>query len=261
MMRTATGIAVVTGAGSGIGRAVAVELSSRSITVIAVGRREDALRETAKLAQGRVCVVSADVGDPSEYRKILSEIDREGGKVRYVVHAAGVSIIEPLRRITPESWRRAMATNLDGRLFLTLHLLPRLEKGSRILFVGSNSATRPRKSSTSYCVSKAGSYMLQECLKMELSGEGILVTSAIPSPVHTALLEDQMAADPEVFPDALEYRREQREGRLISPWTVGRFYRWLLTEVPDDEYSARQWNIQDNSHHRFWLGNDDLFRP
>lgn len=260
-MGETTDFAVVTGAGSGIGRALAIELSAEPVTVIAVGRREEPLRETARLAPGRVRVVSADIGVPSEYAKILSEVEGPQSRVRYVIHAAGVSFIERLAHISPESWHRVMATNLDGRLFLTLHLLPRLTAGSRILFVGSNSATRPRKSSTSYCVSKAASYMLQECLKLELSDSGILVTSAIPSPVHTPLLEDQMSADPEVFPDSLEYLQLLKEGKLISPATVARFYRWLLAEVPDREYVARQWNIQDASHHRFWLGDDDLFQP
>jgi benzil reductase ((S)-benzoin forming) len=102
--------------------------------------------------------------------------------------------------------------------------------------------------------------MLQECLKLELAGRGILVSSAIPSPVNTPLLIDQMAADVDIFPDGVEYRRLRTEGRLISPATVARFYRWLLTEVPAEDYCARQWNIQEEFHHVFWLGKEGLFR-
>lgn len=249
----------MTGAGSGIGHALAIELSSEPVTVLAVGRREALLRETADLAPGRVDVVAADVGEESGCSRILSRVSKQS-KIKYLVHAAGVSVIEPTADIALESWRRTMATNVEGRLFLTLRLLPRLKEGSRILFVGSNSATTPRKGAAAYCVSKAASYMLQECLKLELIKEGILVSSAIPSPVNTPLLIEQMAADAEIFPDGAEYRRLRTEGQLISPATVARFYRWLLTEVSTEDYCAHQWNIQDEFHHRFWLGKESLFR-
>jgi benzil reductase ((S)-benzoin forming) len=252
-------IAIVTGAGSGIGRALAIELSSEPVTVLAVGRREALLRETADLAPGRVDAVAADVAEESGRSKILSSVSKES-KIKYLIHAAGVSIIERTVDITLESWRRTMATNVDGRLFLTLRLLPRLKEGSRVLFVGSNSATTPRKGSAAYCVSKAASYMLQECLKLDLIKEGILISSAVPSPVNTPLLLDQMAADAEIFPDGAEYRRLRTEGRLISPATVAKFYRWLLTEVSAEDYCASQWNIQHEFHHRFWLGKESLFR-
>jgi len=252
-------IAIVTGAGSGIGRALAIELSSERVTVLAVGRREALLRETAELAPGRVEAVAADVGEESGCAKILSGVGKDS-RIKYLVHAAGVCFIEPTVDITRESWRRTMATNVEGRLFLTLHLLPRMKEGSRVLFVGSNSATTPRQGSAAYCVSKAASYMLQECLKFELIKKGILVSSAIPSPVCTPLLIDQMAADADIFPDGVEYCRLRAEGKLISPATVARFYRWLLSEVSAEDYRARQWNIQDEFHHRFWLGKESLFR-
>lgn len=252
-------VAIVTGAGSGIGRALAVALSSEPVTVLAVGRREALLRETADLAPGDVRVVPADVGEESGRLRILSEVP-EQSRIKYLIHAAGVCVVERTAEITLESWRRTMATNVEGRLFLTYRLLPRLEKGSRVLFVGSNSATRPRLGSAAYCVSQAASYMLQECLKRELEKEGIGVSLAIPSPVNTPMVANQMAADPELFPDGMEYRRLREQGRLIEPETVAKFYRWLLTGVSDEEYSSRRWDIQDASHHGFWLGKEKLFQ-
>ncbi len=252
--------AVVTGAGSGIGRALAIELSSEPLTVVAVGRREEPLKKTARMAPGCVLTIAADVGNATQCSRILDEFGEPGSRVKYLIHTAGACRIEPVADITLESWRRIMATNVDGRLFLTLQLLPWLKAGSRVLFVGSNSATTPRKGSTAYCVSKAASYMLQECLKLELSKEGVLVTSAVPSPVDTPLLLNQICADPNVFPDAVEYRRLQEEGKLISPLVVARFYRWLLTRAPEKDYAACQWNIQNQAHHRFWLGNESLYQ-
>ena len=250
--------AIVTGAGSGIGRALAIELSKEPVLVLAVGRRREPLLETARLASGEVRVVDADVGQENGRAKILDIIGKKS-KVKFLVHSAGVCPIERFTDITPDTWNNVMATNVDGRLFLTLHLLPRLQKRGRVLFVGSNSATKPRKGLTAYCVSKAASFMLHECLKLELSRYGIFVTSAIPSPVNTPMVANQMRADPEIFPDGADYRKLSENGRLISPATVAKFYRWLLTEVADEEYSGKQWNIQNTSHHRYWLTEDELF--
>jgi NADP-dependent 3-hydroxy acid dehydrogenase YdfG len=116
-------IAIITGAGSGIGRALAIELSSEPLTVLAVGRREAPLRETAGLAPGRVDVVAADVGEESGCSRILSRVSRES-TVKYLIHAAGICSIERTADIAIESWRRTMATNVEGRLFLPLRLLP-----------------------------------------------------------------------------------------------------------------------------------------
>ena len=251
-------VAIVTGAGSGLGRATALALSAPDLTVVAVGRREDRLRETALRAQGEVRVVAGDVARAVDRARIASCL-APGEHVRFLVHCAGVHAIEPFAQISENAWREVLSINVDARLFLTQALLPRFVAGSRILFVGSNSATRARRSATAYCVSQAASFMLHECLKIELADRGIAVTSALPSPVATPMLEAQLRADPAIYPDADEYRNLHAAGRLIAPDTVARFYRWLLTEVPSEQYSAKAWNVRDETYHPLWLGSDDLY--
>jgi NAD(P)-dependent dehydrogenase (short-subunit alcohol dehydrogenase family) len=253
-----TPVAIVTGAGSGLGRATALALSATDLAVVAVGRREDRLRETALAAQGEVRVVAADVARAEGRARIVSSV-AAGEHVRFLVHCAGVHAIEPFALIDEGAWREVLSINVDARLFLTQALLPHLIAGSRILFVGSNSATRARRSATAYCVSQAASFMLHECLKIELADRGIGVTSALPSPVATPMLAAQLAADPAIYPDAEDYRKLHAAGRLIAPATVARFYRWLLTQVPAEAYSARAWNVRDETYHRQWLAGDDLY--
>ena len=250
--------AVVTGAGSGIGRAVAVNLSNEPLTVLAVGRRSQALEETAALAAGKVVTVSADVTTNDGRSAILNKL---GGasRVKYLVHAAGILPIERLTEITAESWRRVMITNVDARLFLTQALITMLCDGGRVLFIGSMSATKPRKGSAAYCTAMAASFMLHQCLKLELAPYRIWVTSAVPGPVNTVMIRNGMAADADVFPDSAEYTLLREQGKLVEPAKVGQFYRWLLTETDDERYSARQWDIRDESHHTFWLGSDTLY--
>lgn len=232
-----------------------------NLRVIAAGRRLDPLLETASKSRGAIEPVSADVSTSSGRSRICSAL-RSTDIVRFLVHAAGIHTVEPFTGITSEGWRRVLDTNVDARLFLTLDLLPWLQSGSRVLFVGSNSATRARQSATAYCVSQAASHMLQQCLKVELAPRGIAVGSAVPSPVDTPMIAAQIAADPALYPDADEYRRLRDAGRLIDPRIVARFYRWLLTQTSADAFSADQWNVRDESHRAHWLNGADLYaRP
>jgi benzil reductase ((S)-benzoin forming) len=251
-------VAIVTGAGSGLGRATALALSTPELAVVAVGRQAERLRETAAQARGPVRVVAADVADAAARASITAALAPDE-QVRFLVHCAGMHAIEPFAAITPDAWRQVMTTNVDARLFLTQQLLPWLAAGARVLFVGSNSATRARRSATAYCVSQAASFMLHECLKIELADRSIAVTSALPNPVATPMLDAQLAADPTIYPDAIEYRKLHAAGKLIAPETVARFYRWLLTEVPASEYSAKAWDVRDEAHHPLWLGGGDLY--
>lgn len=252
-------VAVVTGAGSGIGRAVALELARHGAAVIAIGRRAAALAGTAAYAQN--CIpLPADVCNARDREKIAAAV-RAAGPVRWIVHAAGVHPVEAFDAITPNSWHAVLATNVTARLFLTRELLPHVEPGARILFAGSRSATRARIGATGYCIAQAASFMLQECLKAELAPRGIHVSSAIPSPAHTPMIDAQIAADPALYPDALEYRRLRDAGQLVAPAAVGRFFHWLLTEVPAQDFVAHEWNIRDTQHHARWLRDMPLYAP
>jgi benzil reductase ((S)-benzoin forming) len=257
-MNTSADYAVITGAGSGIGRAVAIELSKEPLTILAVGRRLDALEETAAQAPGDVLALSADMATEAGRTAILARLG-VNARVRYLVHGAGILPIERLSQITLESWRVVMATNVEARLFLTRALVPHLSGGGRVLFIGSMSATRARKGSTAYCTALAASFMLQQCLQLELAEDKIRVTSALPGPVKTAMIENSLSADADVFPDSAEYAVLREQGKLIEPQRVGEFYRWLLTRVDDNAYSADQWDIRDESHHRVWLGTQELY--
>ena len=252
-------IAIVTGAGSGIGQATAVELVRAGVHVIAAGRRIAALEETAALAGGAVSCVGADVSTVEGRDAILAAL--AGRPLSYLLHGAAIS---PANLMTaPDAaavWQETMRINLDSLFHLTLLLAPALGKGGRVLFVGSNSASKPRRGGADYCVSKAAGHMLYRCLKLELGDQGILMTSAIPSPVYTAIVRDHMDADPGVFPDGADYARQLAAGQMIAAETVGSFYRWLLCDTADARFAAEQWNIQDPAHRADWL-QGPLFIP
>lgn len=248
-------VAIVTGAGSGIGRAVALHLVSEPLVVIAVGRRLPRLLETVALAArshgpGMILPVAADVGSKEGRRRIVRTA-QAAGTVRYLVHGAGVFTLAPLADISDDAWHESIATNLHGRLFLTRSLLGVFSERARVLFVGSRSGRRARQGAGAYCVSQAASTMLCQCLQKELA-PAVLVSTAIPGSVDTHIIDVSVDADADLFPDGMEYRREKEQGLLVAPATVGRFFRWLLLDTSDEDFVSREWELQDVSLHPLW---------
>ncbi|MDN3359259.1 SDR family oxidoreductase [Actinomadura sp. DC4] len=150
-----SGVAVVTGAGSGIGRHVARALLGAGYQVALAGRRAEALRETAEDA----LIVPTDVGSPDSVARLFDEVRREYGRLDLLVNNAGTfGPPGAVDEITPEDWRRTVDTNLTGA-FLCAHHAVRLMKeqrprGGRIINNGSISAHVPRPASVAYTATK-----------------------------------------------------------------------------------------------------------
>ncbi|MDH3452408.1 MAG: SDR family oxidoreductase [Gammaproteobacteria bacterium] len=257
-MSTAKEIAVVTGASSGIGRETAIQLS-RHLPVVAVARRADDLRDTAGRGHAEIVPVVADITTEDGLAAIVAAAG--DSTVRYLVHGAGIYPIASVYGLDVQTWRATMATNVDARLFLTQRLAENFSPGSRVLFIGSLSAHKGRKGGMAYCTSKAASFMLQQCLRMEFAAQGVLFANTYPGFVDTALMHGAIQADRSVLPDAAEYAAAAAQGKLVAPQTVARFYRWLLTATGDEEFNRDDWKIVDTAHHAQWLGEDSLSQP
>ncbi len=154
-------VALVTGAGSGIGRAAALALARDGWTVVLAGRRLEALEETARLApaEARTLVLPADVSDPDSVRALFEKIRVTFGRLDLLFNNAGTNVPPaPLEDLTLEQWRRVIDVNLTG-VFLCTQEAFRLMKsqtprGGRIINNGSISAQAPRPNSAPYTASK-----------------------------------------------------------------------------------------------------------
>ena len=159
-------VAVVTGAGSGVGRLVTVTLAARGWQVAAAGRRRPRLEETAELAAARadaaagsVLPVPADVGDAESVADLFATTQRQFGRLDLLVNNAGTGGPPgAVDELTPEGWQKIVATNLTGS-YLCAHHAVRLMKaqdppGGRIINNGSISAHTPRPGSVGYTVTK-----------------------------------------------------------------------------------------------------------
>lgn len=247
------GAAVVTGAGSGIGRALTLSLAKQGFTVLAVGRREAPLQETARLAApGLVKVVPADVADPKCPELVLAALP-EQTDLKFVVHNAAIlSPVGSLEQIDRDQFTHAFAVNVTGPLFLTQKLLPKLQKGSRVLHISSGAAHRPLASWYGYCSSKAAFHMIYKMLEEELRPRGILVGSVRPGVVDTPMQEQIRDTSSELFPAVDTFIGFKEKGELISAEHVAKFLDWLLLECPEEEFGAEEWDIRDKQHHQRW---------
>ena len=134
-------VAIVTGAGTGIGQAIALKLAGSGIRTLIVGRREAPLAETVARgpAENPIVSLSADITDAADRERILALALERFGRVDILVNNAGVSSIEPLLSASEAEWRRVMATNVDAAFFMAQAVLPtmRARNWGRIVNIGS----------------------------------------------------------------------------------------------------------------------------
>jgi NAD(P)-dependent dehydrogenase (short-subunit alcohol dehydrogenase family) len=151
------GVAVITGAGSGIGRAVAVELLAAGYRVVLAGRRAEALKETAAGAEGAL-VVPADVTDEESVGALFAEAIRAFGRVDVLFNNAGINIPGSVGDVSAADWRRVIDTNLTGSFLCAAEAFRIMREqdpmGGRIINNGSLSAYVPRPASPAYTASK-----------------------------------------------------------------------------------------------------------
>lgn len=240
---------VVTGGGSGIGRALAQALASRGKKVLIVGRREEALAETAAFSP-LISYLSVDVAT-DKGRQQIATLLKPMISIDGLIHNAGtIEPIVPIASVDESSWQKALATNLNAPLFLTQLLLPKLKHG-RVLHIGSGAAYFPVTGWSAYCVSKAALSMLTRCWQEESPNTAF--ASVMPGIIDTdmqALIRDArfMKDEKRDF-----FHMLKAEGRLLTIETVALFLNWLLLDTTKEQFVAREWDIYDKSHHQFWL--------
>ena len=152
-------IALITGAGSGVGRAAALALVEVGFTVVATGRRKEPLEETAHLAKGRVTAVPADIARPDSVAALFAEIRRQFGRLDLLFNNAGTGApAVPIDELTFEQWQAVVDTNLTGAFLCAQRAMALMKRqspaGGRIINNGSISAHAPRPNSAPYTATK-----------------------------------------------------------------------------------------------------------
>jgi NADP-dependent 3-hydroxy acid dehydrogenase YdfG len=181
-------VAVVTGASSGIGQAIAVELGRLGWRVAIGARRADRLEETADAAReagGEVFAHDLDVCDPTSIASFLDAAADALGPLEILVNNAGMATPGYLHTVAPEMIQREVATNLVGPLLTSRHVLESLRaRGGRghLVFITSDATRHARPRMAAYTATKAGLEALAHTLQMECEGTGIRVTTVRVGP-------------------------------------------------------------------------------
>jgi NADP-dependent 3-hydroxy acid dehydrogenase YdfG len=195
----ARGIAVVTGASSGIGAATARRLAAEGFQVIAAARRRDRLDDLAATNPG-IRAVTLDVTDPDSVAALAAELD----DVAVLVNNAGGALgVDPIERADPADWQTMFDSNVLGVLRMTQALLPALERGTggHVVITGSIAGHLVYEGGAGYVTAKHGATVIAETLRLELNGRPIRVTEIAPGMVQTEefslvrLRGDHAAAD------------------------------------------------------------------
>ena len=220
--------AVVTGAGSGVGRAVALRFAAEGWQVALVGRRAPPLAETAGLAGPaageRLGVFTCDVGAADAVADMGQRVQAQFGDVDVLVNAAGMNVPQrSLEVLSVEDWQRILATNLHGAYYCVRAFLPRMrERGSgTIININSDVGKTARDvAGAAYVASKFGLSGLTQQINVEERGRGVRACSIHPRDINTPLLDRRPHPPP---PDA--------RARMLQPEDLAECV-WLVATLP-----------------------------
>lgn len=236
-------IALITGAGSGLGRAIAKTLAREGALVLLTGRRKETLEETGEILRqdgGRFRSYVADLAEDSQIAHLASQVLNDFGHLDILVNNAGISKEYSLLQMPVEVWDQIFQVNLRAVMLLTKAFLPSMVERHQgnIVNIGSGAALRGLPGSLPYAVSKAGVVCFTQTLGDEVRQYGIRTNVICPGPIDTEMFQKSAVRDfilagggdvfsPETVANAVLYLSSSlSEGMSSQTLTLRGFNRW-----------------------------------
>jgi NAD(P)-dependent dehydrogenase (short-subunit alcohol dehydrogenase family) len=229
--------ALVTGGGTGVGRAIALALAETGVAVTICGRRKEQLAAVAD-ANRRISAIAADVTDEAAMTALYAEAEKARGPVDIVVANAGMSGSSPAQRTSLGDWQRTLDVNLTGSFLTVKPALAGMTsaKSGRVVFVASTAGLKGYAYVAPYVAAKHGVIGLMRALATELARTGVTVNAVCPGFVETDMLGESVQRIVDKTGRTVEQARASLaatnpQGRFIQPREVAAAVLWLCSEA------------------------------
>lgn len=203
-------VAIVTGAGSGIGRAVAVQLGDEGYCVVLVSRGRDSLETTAELVEGETFVYPADLANADAITNLIEDVLASFGRIDALMNIAGYAELLSIEQVTAEHWRKTIDINLSAAVLLTAAVWPsfKTQNSGVVVNVSSMASIDPFPGFATYAAAKIGLNMFTSCTAKEGEAIGVRAVAVAPGAVETPLLrsmfdEQMIPKDKTLSPDEI----------------------------------------------------------
>ncbi|GJF43214.1 SDR family oxidoreductase [Staphylococcus argenteus] len=221
-------VAVVTGAGSGIGEAIATLLHEEGAKVVLAGRNKEKLQNVAnQLSQDNVKVVPTDVTNKEEVDELIKIAEETFGRLDIVINSAGQMLSSKITDYQVDEWDSMIDVNIKGTLYTAQAALPNMleQSSGHLINIASISGFEVTKISTIYSATKAAVHTITQGLEKELAKTGVKVTSISPGMVDTAITaaynpSDRKKLDPQDIAEAVLYALTQPSHVNVNEITV-----------------------------------------
>lgn len=236
-----THVIIVTGASSGIGYSLVKTLADRNLTVIAIARREDRLKELSA-HHLNIIPVAADITEERDRKKIVNTVAKQNKSV-HIIHNAAIPALGTTKDIEEMLFRQAMETNFIAPVLLTKMLLPFCRQ-SRLLNISSGLAHYALPGTGAYCMSKAALFMFYQCLNVEFKPTVLLAGSLAPGIVDTDMQLELRTSAQEKLPVREKFQQFHEHGQLAPAEKVAEFIANVLLETTDQVFSEKEWRFE-----------------
>jgi NAD(P)-dependent dehydrogenase (short-subunit alcohol dehydrogenase family) len=216
-------VALITGAGSGIGKAAALLLAREGAKTAILSRSEDELNKVAAEIQrggGEALVLTADISQPEAMERAVQQIVQRWQRLDIVFANAGINgVWAPIEQLSPEEWNQTISINLSGTFYTIKYAVPHLKKqGGSVIVTASVNGTRmfSNTGATAYSTTKAAQVALTKMLALELADEHVRVNVICPGAIESEIDENTERRDLEHVRPPVEFP----EGKI--PLTAGK---------------------------------------
>ena len=225
-------VALVTGASSGIGAAIALEFAGAGWGIMAAGRDEERLAEVADESEN-IATWAGELGSSDDCDELIVDTIEEFGTLDCLVNSAGIYIPADISETSDDDWRTTMSINVDVPFYLSRSALPHLLRTSgSIVNIASDWGLQGGERALAYCASKGAIVLLTKAMALDHSGEGLRVNAVCPGDVDTPMLtanaEDRGIDVATVLAEAAE---RSPNGRIATPEDVAALVLFLASDA------------------------------